>query len=338
MKMIAGQLQEPENEKPLLTIAIPTYNRAHCLRQSLDVLFDQLVDEPRVELIVSDNASPDETAAVVKDFVDRGLKIRYFHNATNLGADANILQCFEQARGKYVWVVGDDDVLAVNAIDVVMTCLNKDEYDLVYLDCYFFEGLQTPRSRTSRRKIATYTDRKRFARKIHVFFTYLSGNIVNKDRVSANCSFLSGTHLVQLGWIYTALNGFTRGLYIHEKLVGMRVNNNIGGYNLLHVFGPTFSCITSTWLDSHAVQKTIINGTLQRFWPGMLLNYRLSSGTFVTEAAPYKVLASVYKDNPRFWIFAYPMLTLPISLAKCWFNVLRIVNMVDRVFWLCLQK
>ncbi len=336
--MIAGHLHEPTNAKPLLTIAIPTYNRAHYLRQSLAVLFDQLVDEPRVELIVSDNASPDETLAVVNDFIDQGLRVRYLHNATNLGADANILRCFESARGNYVWIVGDDDVLAANAIGVVMTYLDNEDYDLVYLNCYFFEGAQLPRNQSTSQRTTTYSDPINFARKIHVFFTYLSGNIVNKDRISANFSALNGTHLVQLGWIYTALNGFTRGLCIYEKLVGMRVNNNIGGYNLLRVFGPTFSYITSTWLESGAVQKAIINGTLQRFWPGMLLNYRLSSGTFVTEDAPYKVLASAYKNNIRFWFFAYPMLTLPIFLAKCWFILLRLVNRIETVFSLCLPK
>ena len=85
--------------RPVLTIAIPTYNRATCLRELLSGLSDQLHNESRVELIISDNASPDETPAVVEDFVARGLKVRYIRNAENIGPDANFLQCFEQARG-----------------------------------------------------------------------------------------------------------------------------------------------------------------------------------------------------------------------------------------------
>ena len=42
-------------EAPLLTLAIPTYNRAGFLRQNLETLFEQLVKEPRMELIISDN-------------------------------------------------------------------------------------------------------------------------------------------------------------------------------------------------------------------------------------------------------------------------------------------
>jgi len=85
--------------KPLLTIAIPTYNRAWCLRELLPVLLEQLENEPRVELIISDNASPDETPAVVQDFVARGLRVRYTRVVRNIGSDANFLQCFEQAWG-----------------------------------------------------------------------------------------------------------------------------------------------------------------------------------------------------------------------------------------------
>ena len=52
------ELLTTESTRPLLTIAIPNFNRAAA----------QLRNEPRVELIISDNASPNETPAVVQDF------------------------------------------------------------------------------------------------------------------------------------------------------------------------------------------------------------------------------------------------------------------------------
>ena len=113
-----GKERQPgETAKPLLTIAIPTYNRAACLKDLLSALADQLKDEPRVELIISDNASPDETPSVVQDFVARGLQVRYIRNAQNIGPDANFLQCFEAARGKYVWVFSDDDLIIPGAVE-----------------------------------------------------------------------------------------------------------------------------------------------------------------------------------------------------------------------------
>ena len=53
-------------ERPLLTIAIPTYNRSAFLSELLDCLLPQLLAEPRVELLISDNASPDDTLQLLR--------------------------------------------------------------------------------------------------------------------------------------------------------------------------------------------------------------------------------------------------------------------------------
>jgi abequosyltransferase len=130
--------RNPDITKPLLTIAIPTYNRAWCLRELLPVIFDQAKDESRIELIISDNASPDETPSVVQDFVARGLPVRYIRNTQNIGPDANFLQCFEQARGKYVWLFSDDDLIIPGALRKILAYCEAAEYDLIWVSGYSF--------------------------------------------------------------------------------------------------------------------------------------------------------------------------------------------------------
>jgi glycosyltransferase involved in cell wall biosynthesis len=100
----------------LLSVCIPTYNRIALLRQSLSVLLPQLNEE--CELIVIDNASADDVATELKDLLSPypHLKVRLLRNAANVGAGANILRCFENARGPWVYVLGDDDHLASSAI------------------------------------------------------------------------------------------------------------------------------------------------------------------------------------------------------------------------------
>jgi glycosyltransferase involved in cell wall biosynthesis len=61
-------------DRPLLTIAIPTYNRSACLTQLLEALRPQLVGESRVELIVSDNASPMTRQLSLHPFATRDLR------------------------------------------------------------------------------------------------------------------------------------------------------------------------------------------------------------------------------------------------------------------------
>jgi glycosyltransferase involved in cell wall biosynthesis len=338
---MTAELKQLADTRPLLTIAIPTYNRARFLNELLKVLCEQLLSEPRVELIISDNASIDETPAVVQEYRDRGLQLQYLRNASNLGADSNILNCFEQARGKYVWIMGDDDLVLTDAIHKIVSYLEVKEYDLVYVNSYSFEDPNSPRALSAPKKPVEIENPKEFVRRVHVFLTFISGNIVNKDRVMASkpgrLSSLLGTNLVQLGWIYTALNGYARGLYVHEKLVGMRINNT-GGYRLLQVFGPNLKDITERWLQNQAMKRLIINGALQTFWPNILLEFKSLSSGFERESAPEEVLTTVFKDNFRYWIFVYPILIAPPPIAMCWFFVLRILNRADRLLGSILMR
>src|ERR1035438_7055720 len=62
-----------------------------------------------------------QTPFVVQDFVSRGLRVRYIRNTQNIGADANFLQCFEQALGKYVWLFSDDDLIVPGGLAKILT-------------------------------------------------------------------------------------------------------------------------------------------------------------------------------------------------------------------------
>jgi len=93
----------------LLTIAIPTYNGARTIARSLATILPQLT--PVVEVLVSDNASTDGTAAVVREIAAANPQIRYFCNESNEGFDRNVDLCFQRAKGDFVWLISDDDII-----------------------------------------------------------------------------------------------------------------------------------------------------------------------------------------------------------------------------------
>lgn len=96
--------------KPVLSICIPTFNRADLLGALLDNL--QIECAPvidLVEIVVSDNASTDHTQEVIGGC---GLPIVYGKNSENIGFSGNLLNVTcHLASGEYVWVLGDDDVV-----------------------------------------------------------------------------------------------------------------------------------------------------------------------------------------------------------------------------------
>lgn len=93
---------------PFITIAIPTFNRAAWLRGCLVSALGQTYQN--FEVLVSDNASTDETSELLKEFVD--LRIRVVRQKTNIGLIGNWNASLAAAKGRYVVFVSDDDRIA----------------------------------------------------------------------------------------------------------------------------------------------------------------------------------------------------------------------------------
>jgi glycosyltransferase involved in cell wall biosynthesis len=113
--------------KPLLSICVPTYNRAHLLRVMLQAALPQVKEcGDLVELCVCDNASPDNTPQVVDESRTLG-PVHYTRNESNLGFHGNIVKLTTKlAIGEYVWLLGDDDLLAPGAVARVLDVLQRN--------------------------------------------------------------------------------------------------------------------------------------------------------------------------------------------------------------------
>lgn len=116
----SGNTTPPTDAGPLLSLCLPTYNRAECMRRQFLRLLTLSADElSKIEIIVSDNCSTDETEQICHDFNTR-LSFRYLRNDENVGPDDNFLQCLHEARGQYVWLLGDDDYLRTEHISPLL--------------------------------------------------------------------------------------------------------------------------------------------------------------------------------------------------------------------------
>lgn len=93
---------------PLLSIGLPVYNGAGHLREALESLVAQDVDD--FELVICDNASTDDTPRICAEFAERDPRVRYVRNETNIGAAANFNRAFELCSGSYFMWASHDDV------------------------------------------------------------------------------------------------------------------------------------------------------------------------------------------------------------------------------------
>lgn len=106
----------PEGSAPLVTIAISTYNRASYLTECVDSVFGQTVQD--WELLIVNDGSTDETSEILDSFDDPRIRV-YHRENQGLASARNFIT--SQARGKYIAVHDDDDIMLPQRLE---HCLN----------------------------------------------------------------------------------------------------------------------------------------------------------------------------------------------------------------------
>lgn len=103
-----GDSQSHESEPPpKVSIGMPVYNAEPYLREAIDSLLAQTYSD--FEVVISDNASTDQTEAICRDYAKREPRISYVRQRKNLGATGNFNHVFGLARGTYFkWASYDD--------------------------------------------------------------------------------------------------------------------------------------------------------------------------------------------------------------------------------------
>ena len=115
-------------EKPIVSIAIPTYNRVNFLERLLERILSQIKDmHGEVQVCISDNCSTDNTGEIVLNFQKKysGI-IKYNKNSNNVGVDKNLIKIMEMADGEFVWLFGDDDMVVNGGVEKVISFIKKN--------------------------------------------------------------------------------------------------------------------------------------------------------------------------------------------------------------------
>lgn len=99
-------MENKEKKRPLLSICIPTYNRGNVLKQVLEKYVSAPDFDDAVELVISDNASTDNTQQIVEEFAKHRENIKYHRNEVNI-VDRNFPLVLDIASGEYLKLMND---------------------------------------------------------------------------------------------------------------------------------------------------------------------------------------------------------------------------------------
>jgi glycosyltransferase involved in cell wall biosynthesis len=122
---LADCFLKPIDQAPILSVIVPTWGRPQQVAVAIASVASQ-IDETlagKVEIIVTDNASGPETAAVLKQLAETYPAVSYMIHAHNEGGGFQIYAAPHRARGRWTWVFGDDDALTDNSLHAIVSLL-----------------------------------------------------------------------------------------------------------------------------------------------------------------------------------------------------------------------
>lgn len=111
----------------LLSICIPTYNRADYLAENISVIAEQLdYYKDNVEFVISDNCSNDHTKEIVLHLKSSfNLNLKYYIQERPLSFEDNFDFVVDKSQGDYVYLMGDDDLVSPDFVNIIFRLIEK---------------------------------------------------------------------------------------------------------------------------------------------------------------------------------------------------------------------
>lgn len=232
---------------PILSICIPIYNRLEYLRKMLTRFHEdrELFNRGEIQLFISDNCSLEDILGCVNEFREQGLLIEFHRNNSNLGMDGNFASCFRNARGKYVWLLGSDDIPDSGKVKSLLEILRNNDLNALYLT-----------NRAGNGDLNYFKDPQAFLKKISILITFISCNIVSNKFVSdIDFEKYNGTLLTQLPLYLSAITASEGECAIYNSKIFGDLDRKSGGYNIFDVFIKKFLGIYKEFVERGNVSK-----------------------------------------------------------------------------------
>lgn len=326
----------------LLSIFIPTYNRAPLLNHLLESIAADLEPWPSdLEIIISDNASTDNTKEVVTNFLNLGAPIIYVVNDTNLGPDRNITAGFRLASGQHLWVIGDDEIMYYGAIRIVLALCRENDFGILHIANQGFAHEQQEEIKLRRAPHIIkkeFIESEKFFRICNIFLTFISANVINRQAILDNypdfdANIELDTNLAQLSWIYCALKAKNIHCYVKTPLFGALADNT-SGYKLIEVFGVNLPRITAKYMTEMIprAEQIITNAVVTRLLPRQLMSQFMNSNkkNQFLDGDILEATEKCFKGKLLFKLFLKPILSASSIKRKIAFFFVRAFNFVNR--------
>lgn len=308
-----------------LSICIPTYNRAEFLKECLEsVLYSAKGFENRIEIVVSDNASTDETGNVIRTFQQSNPWIRYHRNEQNIGPERNFYLLATLAKGEFIWIFGDDDKMEGSAIVRVLdnihagydlTICNYSSWDNKFIVRYKKTGLLGEKDQS-------FENSNVLIKRFGLHLGYISAVVIKRSLFLAQPA---EEHEAFVGcgfsFLYSVYAGVAKRAckvgFISEPLVCNR-GGNTANYDWYNYFVTGSSLIFNKLLSKGYTQSAVSAAKHQVLRDFVIphLRYMKLLGNRDSKTNNIAMIFHHYKKNWLFWAVCVPVFFTPPFLAR----------------------
>jgi abequosyltransferase len=271
-----------------LSFCIPTYNFADFLPQTLESIVSQADD--RVQIVIVDGASTDNTPEVVREWQRRFPHIKYIRRPARCGVDPDILESVKQADGEYCWLFSADDILAPHAIELIRSEMRRPwdvwltnfalcDRNMRRSDRHRILALQEPTTfdwnQTEERR--AYLD---LAETTTAFFSFISGIVVRRAawmRVPEQSEFIGSCWIIAAQIFALVDQGLVVRYHPGEALSKRGDNDSFMTHGLIRRIDLAvtgFRRVAHRYFGPHSPESRAVSRTLRTEFPPWFLAHQ----------------------------------------------------------------
>jgi len=307
--------------RPLLAICIPTYNRALPLQECL---FSGLLSasgyEEHLEIVISDNASNDDTPRLVDSIIRRYPWIRHYRQQHNIGGDRNFRFLINMAASNHVWIFSDDDHMQKQAIPRALEHIRRGALLIVFNWSVWTKNFssQIKASMFSPQDDMEFYDANSLVKQLGFNVSLVSCFIARKTAYCNEYTELINTRYAHVYAVYASMYEQCFAVYISDALVEAR-SGNISDAD----YPARMQCLISgssmvfDALEMKGYSPQIIKSMRQDILKsliGQIISVKLQTHP------PFEIeMSNVYRhfsQHVLFWICFVPLFYLPRTIYE----------------------
>lgn len=305
-----------KDKQPILSICIPTYNRAEILRDTLEQYTSCEEFDDDVEIVISDNASPDHTQDVCAEFTTKYKNVRYFRNAQNV-RDENFIIVQNYAKGLYIKLMNDNIYMPNEALRNMkneIRLYKENRIPIFFVTGPIFQRMQTHEY--------TCKSMDEYVQQVSMYVTAIScfGAWKTDWDAITNKQEYSKLLLSQVDWSYQIVvhRGQCKLIYLEPYwLLSKDANNKFSqSYNFFQIHLANYTTIKQIYVEKGLITKqtmrrdghVFLNHYRKKIW-AVLFGKRNDVFDYTDSM---KILKKYFSTDPYFYWY---MISFPLWYA-----------------------